>query len=454
MSTNEEPALSWRERYASKLRTPDEAALLVESGDTVTFTVGREPLALALAIAARKEDLHGVTVVVPSPTHDMPWYDEGWQENFHVRVNYVFPRGAAREAFDAGRIDFQVGSVFLGGDEGEIDLLITEVSPPNDAGFCSFGSSVWTKPTQVRRARKVVAEVNERLVRTYGDNFVHVDEIDVLVEHPSSGRRPGERSLRGDAVPEVTPVQRRIAEHLADVIRDGDTLQIGVGTVTEQFTSLGLLDSKHDLGWHSEVTPAGVIGLVQKGVMTGARKSLDRGKCIATAVGGASPEELEFISQNPLFELRESSYTNNVLVVAQQRQMTAINSAIACDLSGQVASESIGPRMWSGAGGQPAFAIGASLAPEGRTITVFPSTASGGAESRIVEHLEAGTIVTVPRTISNIIVTEHGVARLKGKSLAERRRELIAVAHPDFRKTLAGNTSFSFANTPTDGVQS
>lgn len=428
--------MGWQERYAAKLRTPDEAALLVESGETVTFTVGREPLSLALAIAARKEDLRDVTVVVPSPTHDMPWYDEGWQENFRIKVNYVFPQGAAREAFDDGRIDFQVGSVFMGGDEGEIDLLVTEISPPNEAGFCSFGSSVWTKPSQVRRAKKVIAEVNDRLARTFGDNFVHIDEIDVLVEHPSSGRQPGERTLRGDVVPDVSPVAKAICMNLAEVIRDGDTLQIGVGTVTEQFTSMDLLDSKADLGWHSEVTPAGVIGLMQKGVMTGARKSLDRGICVATAVGGASAAELDFIGNNPLFQLRESSYTNSIMIIAQQRQMTAINSAIACDLSGQIGSESIGARMWSGAGGQPAFAIGASLAPEGRTITLLPSTASGGRHSRIVRELAAGTIVTVPRTVSDIIITEYGVARLKGKTLSERKRELAAIAHPEFRTEL------------------
>lgn len=441
----------WQERYAARLRTAEEAVQLVESGDTVTFTVGREPLALALALAARKEELRDVTVILPSPTHDIPWYDDGWQENFNLKVGYVFPRGAAREAFDAGRLDFQVGNVFMGADDGHIDLLITEISPPNDAGFCSFGSSVWTKPSQVRRAKKVIAEVNERLVRTHGDNYVHIDEIDVLVEHPHSGRKPGERSLLGDVKPAVSPLQQKIAENLAEVIRDGDTLQVGVGTVTEPVTSLGILESKRDLGWHSEVTPAGVIDLVRKGVMTGARKTLDSGKCIATAVGGASTAELEFISQNPLFELRESSYTNNITVIAQQRQMTAINSAIAVDLSGQVASESIGPRMWSGAGGQPAFAVGASLAPEGRTITVFPSTAAGGSTSRIVEYLPAGTIITVPRTVSNIIVTEFGVARLKGKSLSERRRELIAIAHPDFRKQLTDNRSFSFSTNPLIG---
>lgn len=428
--------MEWQQTYAGKLRSADEAAALVQSHDTVTFTVGREPHALALAIAARKEELTGVTVILPSPTHDLPWYDEGWQDSFHLKVGYVFPRGAAREAFDAGRLDFQVGSVFMGGDDEQIDLLVTEISPPNDAGFCSFGSSVWTKPSQVKRARLVVAEVNERLIRTYGENFVHMDDIDVLVEHPVSGRRPGERSLLGAETPQLSPLHRQIAENVASVIRDGDTLQVGVGQASEPITSYGLLDNHRDLGWHSEVTPAGVIDLVRKGVVTGARKSLDVGKCVATAVGGATPEELAFVSQNPLFELRQSSYTNSVTVIARQRAMTAINSAIAVDLSGQVASESIGRRMWSGAGGQPAFAIGSSLAPEGRTITVLPSSAAGGTISRVVDVLPAGTIVTVPRTVSDIIVTEFGVASLKGKSLAQRKRELIAIAHPDFRKQL------------------
>jgi len=207
------PAADWKERVGAKLITIDEAAKLIRSGDRVAFTTGREPHALALAIAARKDELRGVRIFSPSPTHDIPWFDDGWRDSFEITVGYVFPRGSAREAFDDRRLDQSIGTIFFGpADTREPDdVVLTEVTPPDEHGFCGFGPSVYNKPDQVRKARLAIAEVNERLIRTYGDNWIHMSEIDYFVEHPRSGRVPGQTDLLNRPHTEPTPVQRAIA---------------------------------------------------------------------------------------------------------------------------------------------------------------------------------------------------------------------------------------------------
>lgn len=430
--------VDWRERLGRKLTAVDEAAALVRSGDRVAFTTGREPHALALALAARKEELRGVQIFAPSPTYDLPWFDDGWRESFEVTVGYVFPRGAAREAFDAKRLDQSIGTIFFAPDEPveSYDVVLTEVSPPDAHGFCGFGPSVYNKPEMVRAAKLSIAEVNERLIRTYGDNWIHLSEIDHFVEHPHSGRRPGQTDLLNRPKAAPSAPQHAIAAHVASLIHDGDTIQIGVGSATEPLPNLGVLDQRTDLGWHSEVTPPGIIRLVQAGVVTGRRKTLDTGKCTATAIGGGTQEEMAFVHMNPLFELRRIGYVNRITTIAGQQNMVAINNALSVDLTGQIAAESIGPRMWSGAGGQPAFVIGALHAPNGRSITVLPATTTDGGHSRIVPLLAEGTVVTVPRTMADIVVTEYGIAPLRGQTTRQRSEALIAIAHPDFRSEL------------------
>jgi 4-hydroxybutyrate CoA-transferase len=428
----------WRDLIGKRLLPVDEAAALVRSGDRVAFTTGREPHALALALAARKHELHGVQIFSPSPTYDLPWFDEGWEDSFAVTVGYVFPRGAAREAFDAKRLDQSIGTVVFRTDEPaeSYDVVLTEVTPPDVHGFCGFGPSVYNKAEMIRAAKLSLAEVNERLIRTYGDNWIHHSEIDYFVEHPASGRRPGQTDLLNR--PRAAPSARQcaIAEHVAALIEDGDTLQIGVGSATEPLPNLGILDRRTDLGWHSEVTPPGIIRLVAGGVVTGRHKTLDTGKCTATAIGGGTVDEMAYVHMNPLFELRRIGYVNSVMTVASQQNMIAINNALSIDLTGQIASESIGPRMWSGAGGQPAFVIGALHAKHGRSVTVLPATTTDGRYSRIVPLLAEGTVVTVPRTMADIVVTEYGTAQLRGKSTRQRVEALIAIAHPDFRGEL------------------
>ncbi len=230
--------------------------------------------------------------------------------------------------------------------------------------------------------------------------------------------------------------EKKIAEYVSSLLRDGDCFEIGVGGTAEWLLRLGTFDSKNDLGVHSENLPPGVVDLVRNGVITGKKKNIQKCKVVSTACGGSSKEDMDFIDMNPLFELYGSDYVLDPRTISANDNVLAINSALAVDLTGQIAAESIGPRMVSSTGGQLAFAIGANLSKGGRNVTVLVSTAQGGARSRIVPALEPGTIVTVPRTLADCVVTEYGVAHLKGKTQRERAEELIAIAHPDFRAEL------------------
>ena len=292
------------------------------------------------------------------------------------------------------------------------------------------------KRRHIKKAKLVIAEVNPNLIRTYGDNYVHVSEIDYFVEHAHSGSTPGLGSLAGRALKELQPHLKDICGYVSEIIKDGDTVQIGVGRTTEPLVRLGLIDGKHDLGWHSEATPPGVIALVKEGVINGSRKTLHPGKVVVTSIGGSTTEEMNWVHENPLFWLVDVEYLYRT--VALNDNMVTINNAVVIDLGGQISAESIGTRIISAAGGQPAFVYGALCAKGGRAVTVIPSVARSGDHlvSRIVPVLEPGTTVTIPRWGADIIVTEYGVAHLRGKSLRARAEELITVAHPDFRAEL------------------
>jgi 4-hydroxybutyrate CoA-transferase len=313
-------------------------------------------------------------------------------------------------------------------------VVLTEVSPPDEKGFCSFGQSVWNKKRQIREGKIVIAEVNKNLIRTYGDNFIHVSEIDYFVEHISSGSAPAMGSLAGRTKRDPAPYLKDVAGYVSELINDGDTIQIGVGRTTEPLVLMGMLEGKHDIGYHSEATPPGVITLVKQGVINGSRKTINPGKVTVTSVGGGSKEEMEWAHNNPLFQLVEVDYLEDISVIAANDNMVAVNNALVIQLDGQITAESIGRRLLSAAGGQTAFVVGALMSKGGRSITVLPSTSRG--LSRIVSTFEPGTVVTIPRNLADYVVTEYGIARLRGKPLKERAQELIAIAHPDFRTDL------------------
>ena len=429
--------MDWREEYQRKFISPEQAASLVKSGDLVVFTSGREAHATGLAIAARKQELRGVNIIAPTPTYDFGWYDDGWQDSFNVTIR--MPTGTCQEAVDARRVDIDPGTLipFIEvGDLYKADILLTEVSLPDENGFCSFGASLWAKKRQVENAKLVIAEVNKNLLRTYGDNFIHVAEIDYFVEHISSGGAPGTGSLAGRKLKEPEPYLKDIAKYVGSLIGDGDTVQIGVGRTTEPLVGLGLFEGKHDIGWHSEATPPGVISLVRKGVINGKCKTVNPGKVIVTSLGGSSKEEMDWANENPIFHLVDVGYLEDIRVISAHDNMVAINNALAIDITGQITAEGIGARWLAAPGGQTPFVIGALLSKGGRSITVLPSTAQNGSVSRILPRFPEGTIVTIPRNCADYVVTEYGIAHLKGKTLRRRADELISIAHPDFRDEL------------------
>ena len=411
--------MDWVDEYKKKTVTPEDALKVVKSGDRVHFAYGVEPLALGLTLLSKAAELKekGIKLFVPSPGRDFAWYDPGWENIVSVEIGHVLP--IAQQMIKEKRGDYLVGELTWAPPpelREPVDVLLISLSPPDERGFCSFGASLWNKKQEVRASKVVIAEINENLIRTYGDNFINVSEIDYFVEHTPSGRMPGATDMLGRKTAGPGEAENMIAENVASLIRDGDTLEMGVGGTAEWIATLGVLDDKHDLGWHSENTPRGIATLVKKGVINGERKTLHKRKAIATAVGGGTREEMDFINMNPIFEVYESSYVLDPRVIASNDNMAAINSALAVDLTGQIAAESIGPTMLSGTGGQLAFAVGASLSKGGRSIVVLRSTALNGTISKIVPQLEPGTIVTIPRVLADYIVTEYGIAHLKGKT--------------------------------------
>ena len=432
--------MDWREEYKRKMVEPEEAVKIVKSGDYVVFGQP-DSLALGMALANRADELEGVTIQA-SGGRDFPWLDRSWQEvypnSFILEIAYVLPM--YRELISEKRGDFAISGLYGIPDASSrrrrADVYMVQLSPPDEHGFCSFGASLWDKKELVKSSKIVLAEVNKNMIRTYGDNFVHVSEIDYFVEHTPTGRIPGTTDILGRRTTGPGEVEKMVGSYIVSLINDGDTLEMGVGGTAEWVALSEDLKNKHDLGWHSENTVRGIATLVKEGVINGKRKTLHPEKAVGTAVGGGTKEEMDFINMNPMFEIYSSEYVLDPRVIAAHDNMVAINSAIAVDLTGQIAAEAVGPVMISGVGGQLAFAIGTYLSKGGRNIIALPSIARGGTVSRIVPMLEPGTIVSVPRTFADIIVTEYGIARLKGKTQQERALELIGIAHPDFRTEL------------------
>lgn len=430
--------MDWQEEYKRKLVAPEEAMKVVKSGDYVVFAQP-EPVALGLALVSRADELNGVRIMGGGggdlPMYDPSWYDV-YPDAFLLETPYVLP--LIRDLIGQKKADFIPSGLFGVPDFSQkpMDVFVVQVSPPDEHGFCSFGASLWEKKEWVKTAKVSIAEANARMIRTYGDNYIHVSEIDYFVEHTPTGKVPGGTDILGRKTTGPGELEKTIAGYIGTIVKDGDCMEIGVGGTAEWVAQLDILDSKHDLGWHSENTVRGIGTLVKNGVMTGKYKNIHPGKAVATAVGGGTKEEMDFINNNPLFEVYSANYVLNPRVIAMNDNVLAINSAICVDLTGQIAAESVGPVMTSGSGGQLTFASGAYLSKGGRSVVAIPSTARGGKISRIVPILEPGTIVSVPRTLADIVVTEYGIAHLKGKAQRERVLELIAIAHPDFRSEL------------------
>ena len=421
--------MSWETDYSKKLVTADEALKCVQSGMRVYIQPGcAEPETLVEALMRRGPLVRDVEIVHMMTMGCAPYVAP--EMAGHFRHNAVFIGGNVRQAVNEGRADYtpiylsEIEELFESG-AMPLDVALLEVSPPDPHGFCSFGVGVDTTLTAAKCARYVVAQVNAEMPRTYGDSFIHVSEIDQFVEST--------RPLCAAVKHPPSEMHIAIARNVASLIEDGAVLQTGVGGIPDAV--LPFLMDRKDLGVHSELVSDGVIPLITAGVINGARKNFKPRKIILGFALGTK-DLFEFVDNNPVFEFHPTSYTNDPLFIARNDNMVAINSALQVDLTGQVCSDSIGTNFYSGIGGQVDFLRGASRSRGGKPIIALPSTAKNGEVSRITPMLSPGAGVVTSRGLVRYVVTEFGVAYLHGKSIRERAKALVEIAHPKFREEL------------------
>jgi 4-hydroxybutyrate CoA-transferase len=417
----------------SRVCTAEQAASLIHS-NTRVFLSGNcaVPQQVLGALVARAAELSEVEIIQVLTIGSADYVAPALAG--HLRVNTLFISDNVRPAVNAGRADFtpcflsEIPELFRSG-RLPLDVALIQVAPPDEHGFCSFGVEVGVTKPAAGAARLVIAEINPRMPRTLGDSFIHISRLDVVV--PVDYPLPELQMASGD------PITERIAGHVAGLIPDGATLQTGIGAIPDAV--LRRLTDRRHLGIHTELFSDGVVDLVQRGVITGERKSLHRGKIISGFVLGTRCL-YDFVHDNPIIELHPTDYVNDPFVIAQNDCMVAINSAIEVDLTGQVCADSIGPRLYSGVGGQADFIYGAARSKGGLPIIALPSTLrpKNGTRpiSRIAPLLQRGAGVTTTRNHVHYVVTEHGVADLYGKTIAQRAKALIDVAAPEFREEL------------------
>lgn len=420
---------SWVNSYRSKCCTADEAVKVIQSGACVNIHAGcAEPEQLVNAMVRRADELHDVKVIHILTTGNADYVKPEMAGKFrHVAF---FAGANVRTAINEGRADFipiflsEVEALFESG-AIPIDVALIHVSPPDEHGFCSFGVGVDTTKTAAERARVVIAQVNPKMPRTLGDCFIHLNKIhhivevsDDILEHPQ-GR--------------VSEVARLIGRNIADLIEDASTLQLGIGEIPDAV--LSHLGDKRDLGVHTEMVSDGLIELIERGIITNEKKTIHPGKIILSFVLGTR-RLYDFIDNNPIFEFHPSQYTNDPFIISHNDRQVAINSAIEVDLTGQVCSDSIGYSLYSGIGGQVDFIRGSARSKGGKPIIALPSTAKEGSVSRIVPSLKQSAGVVTSRGDVHYVITEYGTAYLHGKTIRDRTRALIQIAHPGFRDEL------------------
>jgi 4-hydroxybutyrate CoA-transferase len=473
----------WRKQYKEKLVSLEEAAGVIKSGDHIFIPNGYTG-DMSFAIVARKDELRDVRVEICAPVNDPGWLSGETGESFKAVIRTFL--NAARVPHDEGLVQYlpyTVGSYFQPyadqrSSAKSIDVLLLEVSPPDENGFCTFGSVAWEKRRYAQAARTIIAEIDDYQIRSRGDTSLHVSEIDYLVDVSAppvtleeseviAGLFPPEkqdklrkfllsghpRSLRRafDALLELEPLEielvlqieepdeesRAIAKNLKTLIRDGDTIQVGVGKPSKYMIELGVFDDRNDLSIFSEMACPGMGFLVKRGIANGRYATLHPGKAVFTGMIGFRREEILWANDNPLIELHSADYVVNLANIVRNKNMVSVNNILQVDLTGQLTCETqFGPRLINGSGGQIEFHIGAFSTPGGRAISLLKSTWGDGGISTIVPSLEKGSLVTIPRAFADYVVTEWGVAELAGKTHRERAEALIQIAHPDFRDTL------------------
>ncbi len=408
--------------------SPEEAVALVKTGDKIFIhSATAAPKTLIEALAKRSEELRNIQIMHLHTDAPAPYADEGMEDSF--RVNNLFVGGNLRKAVQAGRADYI--PIFL----SEVPLLfrrqilpldvaMLQVSTPDKNGFCTLGVSVDASLAAAQSAKTVIAEINPRMPRTHGDGVIHISKFDRVTEV--------DYALPQIALPEPTDIEKRIGQHIANLVEDGSTLQMGIGTIPN--AALAAMKNHKELGIHTEMFSDGVIELVEKGVITNQHKVKHRNHIVTGFLMGTQ-KVYDFVDDNPLVRFLDIAYVNDTAVIRQNPKVVAINSAIEIDLTGQVCADSIGTRVYSGVGGQMDFIRGASLSEGGKPIIALPSATNKGI-SRITCMLKPGAGVVTTRAHVHYIVTEYGVAEMFGRNLRQRARQLISIAHPDHREEL------------------
>lgn len=424
--------MSWMKTYESRVTTADEAiAAGVESGDRIFLTGNCSvPQKLMEALVDRAPNLQDIEIchalTLGSGDYVAP------EMEGHIRANSLFIGPNVRKAVQEGRADFtpvllSEFTLLFKNNVLPLDVAFVHLSPPDEHGFCSYGIETGLTKSPAESADIIIAEVNENMPRCLGDSFIHVSNIDYIVpvDYPLLELPMSEGGL--------SDMHIKIGEYIADLIPDGATMQMGIGAIPDAV--LKFLHDKRDLGVHTELFSDSVIDLVEAGVLTNARKTLHPGKITAGFMIGTH-RLYEWAHDNPLIELHRTEYINDPFVIAQNDRQVAINSAIEVDLTGQVCADSIGPKLYSGVGGQLDFIYGASRSDGGVPIIALPSTVKGKGISRIVPMLKRGAGVVTSRYHVHYVVTEYGVANLYGKTIRERAKALINIAAPEFRDEL------------------
>lgn len=416
-------------QYRNKLMSATEAAALVRDGDTVVVPTGvGEPPALLAALSVRRHELRGVAVSQILPLRRFDYLDPATRE--HVRHDAYFFGGATRAGGKEGWVDFVPAyfselPMLIDRGLSPADVVFSMASPMDEHGYFALSLAPDYTMAAVRRARAVVLEVNPNVPFANGDCHVHISQVAALVESADELFEVG--------LPAIGAVQEAIGQYVADMIDDGATLQIGYGGIPDAVVMQ--LKHKHDLGIHTEMIGDGILSLVEAGAVTNRRKTFMPGKMVATFALG-SRRLYRFLHRNPMLEMHPVEFTNDPYIAARNDKLCAINATLQIDLLGQCGSESLGPQPYSGTGGQVDFVRAANRSRDGKAFIVLPSTAKANSISRIVPTLTPGTHVTTSKNDINYVVTEYGVAQLRGKTAKQRAEALIGIAHPDFRGEL------------------
>jgi 4-hydroxybutyrate CoA-transferase len=421
--------MNWLDDYKSKLTSTAAAVRMIQSEQRVYYGGNAAiPKALVMALADRGEELHNVQLNHVLLLGQDPLAAENMKG--HFRHNSLFVGPADREAVNDGRADYmpiflhQIPRLFRDGIV-PLDVTMIMTSPPDEHGFMSLGVETLASKAACQVSKKVIVQVNEKMPRVLGDAFIHVNRASAIVEHTEP--------LPTIHVKSSTEIERAIASHIVPLIRPASTIQMGIGGIPDAVYEC--IDGNLELGIHTEMISDRAMRAIQRGVVTGNQKTLHQGKVIITFALG-SEELYEFLNDNPLIESHPVEHVNDPFIISQNDNMVAINAAVEVDLTGQVCSDSIGPYIYSGFGGQVDFIRGAARSKGGRPIIALPSTAKNGTMSRIVPYLKQGAGVVTSRADVHYVVTEYGATNLFGKNLRERAEALIEIAHPKFRGDL------------------